>query len=203
MSGHLPSTMAAQDVLAPIRTAQWHVILTDTAVPVRIDYLADIHTENGLALSLTEFWHIGSRSLKIISSDFAYSELDEYHYFFKQKTESGFFRSKRKTVEKERRSAEAHHESRSSIGVYHFGDNHIDAEIAENSWRNSIPTVEELDGGAGRSANPASGPRERVSAAPIRLFESAHKTPWCKLSIVFAGLAGTRRRIVLQSCRWY
>lgn len=197
MTRQRPSPPAISSQQVPIRTVQWQVTLTDSILPVRIDYLADIHTETGLALSLTELWHIGDHALKIISADFAFSALDEYHYFFKQKTESGFFRSKRKTVESERRSAEARHESRSSVGVYRFDGKTITADIADNAWLEHVPTVAELDGGAPASSAAAASRAAagHPSAPPVCLFESVQDTPWCKLSIIFAGIQGAYRPV--------
>jgi len=199
MPGIIPLSASASADTAPIRTAQWRVQLTDSAVPVRIDYLADIHAGTGQALSLTELWHIGGQSLKIISADFAHSDLEEYHYFFKQKTESGFFHSKRKTVETERRSAETHFDSRNTVGVFHFSGGGIDAEISDNDWRDHVPTPDELDGAPIRRRSVRDQPSVAgAAAAPIRVFETVQNTPWCKLSIIFAGLSGNYRPLFVR-----
>ncbi|MEM8636199.1 MAG: hypothetical protein AAGF33_14595 [Pseudomonadota bacterium] len=161
--------------LARVTTQRWTVTLFDADPATSIEYFADTDTISGLATALTEVWRIGHSTIKISTADFAYQQLDEYHYFFKQKAQSSFFHSKRKTVERKTKIAQSFLESRSAVGVYRFGPDGGRVDIT-----GADPITD-----SGPETETGTGPAPRVQVTHLDVGP-----PYARLTVIWADLAG-------------
>ena len=179
----MKNTTTENFLLSNLRTAVWDVQIEGT--PVTVEYMAEYLNGTDQVISLVQFWHLGDDTLRITAADASRKSIDEYRYFFKQKTKSSFVFSKTKFTEIETHVRRKVTTVCHSDVLYSLRGGILETQ-ALNVAQGAFPDIPDLapQGFGLASASPR---------FPLRMVNVDHSAPLGRLTATFASLGGRPR----------